>query len=841
MPGYTTEEIQASVNKFLLGTVTTPRTSLGARDVLSARDDIYALLTTTLLLKPDSYFYVIWLAKNRLEALRRKQAAALSLILDPATVSSLGRRGKPVTSTSELTNAQAALLNLNAGLNSGQGVQTRNLGPEVTRFRTNIERFIRGQLQENVVEAGVPTETAGEIRETIFTSWADVKSRHEEMLVLSDAIREAITNLGSIKLPEKAVREVVTRLRTRLSEIQEALEADRSLATHRESMLELLTMRTLLTRVSSFRTPKQLLAPLTGDSTTLSGTGGTAPASLIGTISGGFNVPPGATLDFEAGSPVVVSSVPLSLYSNARITSRNLTFPLTMSATSELRLRVDGVLYPADATFGGAVYANIAAFVAAIQGYLTTNSIPASVVSASPNVLIRSDNENDASSIEMLVSTTAQINFLIDTGFDRIGVCTPVPAAAIVSDAIPYSGVRLSEQLTEHFAGGGVAEAGATINLSKVDGSISLTGGTLISAPVNLENAGVRAGDFFWADYGVSGVVREILSVQGVLFRVASAVPILGGVDYRIGPDLRGVPAGARATVSSLNTPLNSGPYRIVSGDIGLLTVDRAFASLGDAVDVVVRTSLLVAAAPGAEPADGITAWPSSGGATATGLPVSATQVRADFTELETVGSADFLARGVGVGDVVTLLTTPVATTHVTAAFMDALSVEPTPYFSGNVEYKVQSSRYLAWLGLVGEIDDFLSDVDFKAADFAITRIITGAAPGALLGSGGPVSAFSDAINNLSAIQDYVVPFERSVDNILRMLTEQGMDRAADLFTTLRIIEFFSMHPDGVSYSTHLIRTAADVTRQVAPVSRAAKSIIGSPEVRLRSRRLQSG
>lgn len=843
MPGYTSEEVQASVNKFLLGTVTTPRTSLGSRDVLAARDDIYALLTTTLLLKPDSYFYVIWLAKNRLEALRRKQVAALSFILDPTTVSALGRRGKPVTSTTELTNAQAALLNVNAGLNQGQGVQTRDLGPEVSRFRNSIERFIRTQVQGNVVEAGVPTETAGEIRDRISSLWAEVKSRHTEMLELSAAIRDAISNLNSVRLPEKAVREVVTRLRERLEELTTALEADKTLSTHRESMLELLTMRTLLSRVSTFRTPQQLLAPLSGDGTLLTGGTGTTPAQIVGTISGPFNVAPSSFLSFEAGSPVVPSSVPIGDYSNAEVRSRQiLSFPFTLPASAELQLRVNGVVYPNDATFGGAAYANLAAFVAALQAYITTNAVPATVFSSSFRAVLRSTSAADSSNIEIIAGTTGQQNFLITTGFERYGVARGVTAASIIEDATPHVGVRLSELATEYFTGTGTTLGGGIIDVSKAFGTVDTAGGgTTFTASLNLENAGVRPGDSISIDVGGVPQVRGLTSVRGAIFTVDADVSDVGLVLFRAGVDLSDLPAGARVLVGSAAVPLNSGPYRVVSGDVGQVTVDRSFFQNTDVVAVTINTSFLVAAAPGSQPADGITAWPASAGATAVGFTPSATQVRSDFTRLDAVGTADFLARGIAEGDTVTVLTTPPASTLVTSVTVGTLSVEPTPYFAGNVEYRVESTRYLSWLTLVDEIQTFLDDVDFEAADFAITRILTGAAPTVLLSVGGPVGAFAADIDTLGAIQDYVVPFERSVDNILKMLSEQGMDRAVDLFTTLRVVEFFSMHPDGVSYSTHLIRTAHTVTMQVAPVSRAAKSIINSPEVRLRSRRLQSG
>ena len=76
MAGYTSDEVQAAIDKFLLGAVSVPKTHLNSRDVVAARDDVYALLTTALLLRPNVYFYVIWLAKNKLEALRRAQKAS---------------------------------------------------------------------------------------------------------------------------------------------------------------------------------------------------------------------------------------------------------------------------------------------------------------------------------------------------------------------------------------------------------------------------------------------------------------------------------------------------------------------------------------------------------------------------------------------------------------------------------------------------------------------------------------------------------------------------------------------------------------------------------------------
>lgn len=841
MAGYTSEELQASIDQFLLSTVTTPKTNLGARDVLAARADIYALLTTTLLLRPDSYFYVIWLAKNQLEALRRQQAAALATILDPSTSASLRRRGKPVTSTAELTNAQAALLNVTAGINQGQGVQTRDLGPEVARFRGSIERFINTQIKSNVVSSGVPTETAGETRARIASSWATVKTTHTKMLTLCTAIIEAVSNLSSVKLPEKAVADVVSKLQTRLSELTTSLQSDKDVSTHREAMLDLLTMRTLLARVSSFRTPQQVLAPLVGDSAQLSSTGGVTPASITGTNSGPFNIAPSATLDFESGSPIVPSSIVIGTYSNAETPSRQFTtLPIVFPAGAALCLRVDGTLYPSDGSFGGASYASVALFLAAVQNYLTVNSVPATAFSIGTQVFIQSTSSADVSSIEVVTATLGQAAFLAVSGFSPFAVCRGVEAKTIIAAATSAPGVRLSELRTEYFTGDGVTQASSVIEVATLTGTVNTAGGgTSFFATENIENAGVKVGDFIIIDPTGTAQICKLTRVVGASFDVDVVVSDVGSVTYRIGPDFRDVPAGARVLVGSVAAALNRGPYRVVSGTIGQLTVDRAFFTTSDPISLTIFTSYLTAAAPAATAADGITANPASGGATAVGYTVTPTQVKAGLTDFISGGTIDFLARGVGVGDILTLQTSPAASvTAITEVLLNELFTEPVPYFSGSVGFTVQSARYVAWTILVNSITAFVNGVDFAAADFAITRILSGADPSSLLSSLGPVGVFSAQVTSLASIQNYVVPFERTIDNILRMLVEQGLDRAADLFTSLQVIEFFSMHPDGSSYSTNLIRVAADVTRQVAPVSRFAKSFVNSPEVRLRSRRM---
>ena len=168
MAGFTTEEVQTKINQFLRTTITVGRTRIGSRDVLALRDEAYDLLTTSLLLRPDSFFYIVSRTVNRFEALRRKQAADIQSII--TALAGVTRRGVPIESTAELVNAQAALLEINAGLNTratGSGVRG-SIGPGVERFQRSTERFLRSELVPNIVDSGSIVETADELRTTIY-------------------------------------------------------------------------------------------------------------------------------------------------------------------------------------------------------------------------------------------------------------------------------------------------------------------------------------------------------------------------------------------------------------------------------------------------------------------------------------------------------------------------------------------------------------------------------------------------------------------------------------------------------------------------------------------------
>lgn len=839
MPGFSSEEVQASINRFLTTQIESTKTRLGLRDTLAMRNAAYDILTTSLLLRPDSYFYLVWLTTNRLRALITANQADIASIDEQAQ--NLAFRTKPIASTTELTNARAAVLELNAGLSSRRGNQgiAGSIGPAVDRFRRSTERFIRSELTKNVVRSGTVVETPEEIRANLRTLLANVLERHEQILPLATAITEAISRFGQVQLPQRAVADIVTRISEGLASVQATLEGDTALQQSRESMLELLTMRTILTRASSFREPRQLLVPLPTDEQTLNLEAGTIPGSKTGTVSAPFNYDRAVTnqLRVQVNTPLTQIDTTLPAQgSNAFVRSGILSFPFTPTVGSAIDVLVDGG-GPLTMSPSGGPYVSPAALATHLDGLVAGLS----VVADGNRMVFFSDTFDDESSVEFDATVGGADVFLGDIPLETLySGARPVEMEAILEEIANNTiGFRAEEVVTDFGSFVGTLNlAGDTITAEPSVSGVDLvvtTGSPVVSSPsVNLEQLGVRPG--MAIDIGAPvNTEALVVTVEDNVLVLDQDMPASGPASYLVGPDFRSVPVGARVRVSCFDEFRNSVFRRVSSSGVATITLDAAVPVTGTAfeVDGNIETRFLKINAVGVGESDGITANPADPGLVALGFTATATQAKAAATSVVPAsGNVDFIQRGVRVGDALDMSqgATSFSTQTVTGVeaqrlrFSPGIEFQPTNDFS----YRVTSARYNAWATLQSDIQSGWLDVesfsDTEDLEFQVSRLIRGANPSQQIQLA--IDTYEAGLATLlAAIDDYVVPLERTIDNILRMLNEQGMDRALDLLTTLEIVEFFTMSPDSVSYSTHLIRTAAVVTREVAPVGKSYKSL----------------
>jgi hypothetical protein len=820
MAGFTDEEVQATVDRLLLTRVSVPRLKTGSRDVLALRSTVFDLLTTALLLRPDSYFYLVWLAKNRLRRLVSAQEEALVQIA-AQWAQRVSAPAKAVGSTAELVNAQAALLELDAGRATGARGGTN---PAVARFRRSVERFISSELTKNVVFKGEVVETADEARAHISAAWAKFRERDVELLERAARIDRALVAFSAARLPETSIRGIIGRLRGRLVELQEALEGPTAVRDSRGAFLELMAMRILLAKAAAFQHPRLLLAPRPGDSTSgvLIDSPG-VPAALIGAVSAPYRYASGSTFSLSVHGVGAVVSLPGA--SGAELRSQS-GLDLDPAAPGELHVEFDrlGTKTWVVAVPGGG-FADGGALAAALNTQLNPEVV-ASYDAVADQVVLQSAEVDFHANIQIYDDTAARGEFAIWFlgGHPREAGFRGVEATEVVEQlhtTVPT--VHASAPVTVYATFMGECRGGDPNTLWDVlvEGADLATTGMGASSPTtNFEALGVRPGMGLEISVGPAAGVYTIDEVAGDFLKVNA--PMSAASAYHIGPDYRTVPAGARVRATGGRVRQNSGVYGVTSGQVGRFTLARPFYGPDDQIRAVVSTAFLRLEARGTTTSSGITVPGASAGATALGLPVSAGEVKAHLSALQVTG-VDFPARGVKEGDLLTL-TAPSGEAHETtlvAVTANRLVFTPAvPHAPGSWYYRVHSARYQAFLGLQAAVQDYCREAGERRRklELAVGQMLRGAwkddweleEKGALV-----------ALRN--GLDAYSVEKEQTIDNVVRTLREQGFDRALDMLLVLDIEGCFSMSEDGVSYSSHLVRTAATVAREVVPVSKEAR------------------
>jgi hypothetical protein len=836
VPGFTPEEVQEVVDRFLLKQVQVPRLKTGNRDTLYLRDVVFDLLTAALLLRTDSYFYLVWLAKNRVRALVQQQLEAVNRIL--AWGPGLERPSKQIESTVDLANAQAALLDLNAGLNSRREGVRGGLGPSVDRFRRSVDRFVRSELTKNVVSGGQVVETAEELRERVRLEWVGVRARHEDITERLLGVRDAAQSLSAVRLPESSIRDVVGRIRSRLVELTESLEQPTAVRDSREALLELLAMRTLIAKVSSFQNPRLALMPLSGDP--LTGTLVDSPgteASLVGVVSAPFNYAAGATLPLSINAGASTPTVALLGDSRAELRSApGISARLAGPSTPATMVVVyDRAGAKAGGITGPFPYPNVGSLVSALNTILSPEVVATHDVAAD-QIVIHSANPSDVSHLSFSEELPAEANFVtwFFDAYPRVAAGVPVPLERVresLHQAVPEV---LAEEVAEDagtFRGRRVSAFHHQIAIQLASGTDLVTDGTeAVSSPtVNFEGLGIRpgAGLEITSPLAAAGAY-SILEVSGGRLVLDAVVPA-GVATYFVGPDFRTLPAGARARIVSAERLENLGYYRTVApGGVGLLPLDRNLPFSGQQLQVIVSRQQLRLTAKGTTSSSGIGVPTATVGATALGLPVSASEVVAQLSAFQ-ISGGDFLARGVKEGDYLRL-TAPSLAAHVvqvTGVRVSELEFSPpVPYEPGAWSFEVVSARYSTFeqlrAGVLAYEAHLFSGEGLRALDTLVGRLLQGGRFGT--GVAAQFLAHAQALQSLlTALDAYGVPREVGIDNVVETLREQGLDRALDLLLKLDIEGFFGMKADEVSYNTNLVRKAATAAREITPVSKSGQ------------------
>lgn len=830
MIGFTDEEVSAAVDQFLLRQVTVPTQTTGVRDILASQRALYDLLTTALLLKPESYFYLIFLARNKLMALVSAQLIEVRKISESGP--GMSRSAKSISSTTDLAAAQASLLDLNAGLNARSTGIRGSIGPAVDRFRKSVSSFVGTELSKNILVGGQITSTADELRRDARTLWASILERNAEIVELCNGISQALSRLEQVRLPESSVRDIVSRIQNRLSSIREELSdsstGSTAIASSRIAALELLTMRTLLTKASSFRNPELVRMPKLRDSASLTqiDSPGTE-ASILGTVSGPFNYLPSTTIGLSVNGGGVVVGLPGT--SCATIRSRQFSVWVPPTIGDEVALQVDqaGVVF---FTLPSA-YASGAAAAAGIGAGLGP-SVTVSWDAVESRLVFASANPSDVSQVRLVTSSGPRQAFRewafpVDSVASIESVSTPVPSSSVVSAfaaASPDIGGRVVSSTistTEGFHTSNPGDEAVLWSILDEGSDLVSTGTVVVTGSKNFEALGVQPGMGLWASPSYSGQIR---AVEGSELTLDTAPPA-GTLAYYIGPDYRELPANCRIRISGSYDRYNNGHFRLVARGVGRLELDRDLSSSDANIRITAFTEFVEVFARGTTTSSGIGVPTADAGSAVLGI-AAGPESPASLTGFA-LSSGDFLLRGVQPGDEITL-TAPSSTIYpraVSAADTSNIFVsEPVPYEIGDWGYVLKSARASAYLHIqAGSVTYTNAYADMSRLAGLVQRLLNGARYSGEILSG--IAAYDQSLVDLyESLSGYSVPRERSIDSVIKTFSEQGLDRALDLLLSLQVVELFTMDADGVSYVTWMNRKAATVSREVVPVSKLAKS-----------------
>ncbi len=805
---FSDDEIDAAVQRYLLDSVNMPTTRLGSRDIVAAKQQIYELVSTAFMLRPASLYYVLWLSSNRLSALLGDQAAAIATLRELAAGTS--GSSKRVESTTELSNAEAALLDLNTAANARTTGVSTSVGPAVLRFSRSVERFIATELTKNVVRDGDVVDTPEGQRESVRQLWWEIAERQAEIDTHVAALQGASSDYSATRLPDSTLRGVTSRIQIRLQELQEAMAATTAPRDSRAALLDLFAMRLLLRRAASFRSPTSNLAPLTGDPTT--GTLGTGAGSefpaIAGTVNGPWNYAAGTqlSLSLDGGTSLPVITLPGTSAAVLRSATMSpyVAPPSTNAATVLANGVTNTVAMSASWTTGSLAAAGLDA---AFAGITVTWDAAAS------QLVFTSNSTADGSKLE----ATASPDFLAWAflGAPRVALGEAQDVVAAIAAASPSIDVSAPEAQLAVFSGA-TAGGGVVSSAIRTASDATTDGTTRVSMAANLELLGVEPGMII--RFTTLNLTRTIVAVDGPDLVLSATVTAAVNTPYYIALDLSAVPVNARVRLTSA---ANAGLYRVTATGPGTLTLTPAPSS-GDTVQARVFTKLLRLASRGVTSSTGIAAL-ASAGAAAVGLTVVA-EKRASLDTLN-FASGDFLLRDIAVGDLLSLQAPSTAVHNVEITEVQTRALRFTPalaYESGNWIYSVRSADAVAFETLRQACADFVEDMPATSdLELVVRRLYTGARYTAQLST--VLEAASSSLSALKAQCDtYAVERDASVDSAVRVMQEHGFDRALDLFLSPAFVEFFSMPDDGVSYKTWLIRRLADTTRQTAPVQAGA-------------------
>ena len=223
MANYTDDEISAAVSQFIKSSITVKKDALGPIDVSSKYEETLQLFSSTLILDPNSIYYLIFLASNKLNA---EVLQAIDLVQDiDLAIQEMSNRSTPITNTEQLGNAATALLMTNTILNQNSAVSAKPLG----QYNKAVGNFVTASLAPNVRQNGAIVRSPQAAQAAARTDLAELAPMYIDILDWAARLMTILPLAGggqfkSLNLQAIALQESLIQARSDLISLQKSFE-----------------------------------------------------------------------------------------------------------------------------------------------------------------------------------------------------------------------------------------------------------------------------------------------------------------------------------------------------------------------------------------------------------------------------------------------------------------------------------------------------------------------------------------------------------------------------------------------------------------------------------------
>jgi len=785
MAAFKTAEIEAAVSQFVKANVVEERDELGPVKEDVKFSEVLELISSTLIFDPNSIFYVIFLATNRLST---DVAATLVVVEDIQTaIAEVSHRTKDITRTTLLGDAAAALLEVDTILSSRDALSNSAFN----RYLSSTNAFVGVSLEPNIKSGSDLIRPPQKARTDARTALATLATSYADHLAVLAQLQEMLTEFNALNLPVLAIQDSVRKARRDLKSLQATFEdtattRDAKIAESRDAYLRITAGKAVLNSYNTVSDPSsprlQSTAALTGRAAIPLGDGVLTKVEVLGTKSAPWEIDTGTNDEFKVAAdgalettytivPPTRPSVTTFLDETWDATGPAVAYQVIV--TTQDKLEIDG-LAPRVVLTAGAnrTAANIASD---INTWATANSFP--YTASSPGGFVK---------IEKTSGGAQRIRMTAFNGTDRAAILATYTALGFYEgQEDTVAGVTAAELASQINA---VGELVAEVELTQFDEGVSgaMFSSTEIDLPLGTLVSLSHVDDILVLLSGQSAGAHRIVSITqpGVdRITVATTQPFVlaeSGIEFRIIREL----------------------LKITSPATGL-------------------TGQIIVGAGNANTTLGFTA--AAAKSTTTGFEAVLTAVPQDFTQSDVV-EGDLVRITIGVNTtqhVISEITGSNKQLEITPAIDVSLTGLTFQILSAAaVAYENFIAAAVVW-DLLREASDFEDDT--RELERVMNPLLANKRPSAfqIADANTAATALLSLLNSLSTVlTDFEVNAVGRVDAALKMLQERGMDRGFDTLMDGEIANFFGFDKDDASSSAFMLKSMRNVVVEDLPQSK---------------------